>query len=410
MSDGALSQDEIDALLTGGSNPIDAGTEAPAQPPQESAPTTAAQPGGELSDAEVQAFQDLLGEVAESQGSNLSILTGKTITLGKPSVTLQAKSDLTGSLPEDLVEVRIDFTNGVPGEHFYILADETANTIAGLMMGQAGGELDDAALTAVTEAVQQITGSFTTALGDKFGLTLTISAPELEKVQQSNIKVPSSEPFVSARYPLSIEGESDSELVELFAAGVVKQIVASYAANQATNETQGVSAADQMGMQPSGAPAQQPGADIFGTESQNQLAGTPIEQQMNLGAVPGAGAPGAAVPGASQPNVQSLQFSELQSQETRAPGPGDQGNISLLMDVFMEMTVELGRTRKPIKEILGIGEGTILELDKLAGEPVDILVNHKLIAKGEVVVIDENFGVRVTEIISTGIERLGNIS
>jgi len=80
--------------------------------------------------------------------------------------------------------------------------------------------------------------------------------------------------------------------------------------------------------------------------------------------------------------------------------PAEQGNIGLLMDVFMEMTVELGRTKRLIKDILGMGEGTIIELDKLAGEPVDILVNHKLIAKGEVVVIDENFGVRVTEIVS----------
>ena len=79
---------------------------------------------------------------------------------------------------------------------------------------------------------------------------------------------------------------------------------------------------------------------------------------------------------------------------------GEHGNISLLMDVNMEMTVELGRTKKPIREILSMGEGTIIELDKLAGEPVDILVNHKLIANGEVVVIDENFGVRVTKIVS----------
>ena len=96
------------------------------------------------------------------------------------------------------------------------------------------------------------------------------------------------------------------------------------------------------------------------------------------------------------PNVQSLQYPSLQS----GVSPMEQGNIGLIMDVFMEMTVELGRTRKQIKEILGMGEGTIIELDKLAGEPVDILVNHKPIAKGEVVVIDENFGVRVTEILS----------
>jgi flagellar motor switch protein FliN/FliY len=95
-------------------------------------------------------------------------------------------------------------------------------------------------------------------------------------------------------------------------------------------------------------------------------------------------------------NVQSVQYPNLMPQVT----PQEQGNIGLIMDVSMEMTVELGRTRKLIKEILSMGEGTIIELDKLSGDPVDILVNHKLIAKGEVMIVDENFGVRVTEIVS----------
>ena len=116
--------------------------------------------------------------------------------------------------------------------------------------------------------------------------------------------------------------------------------------------------------------------------------------QMGMGGM-GMDAGGGGMP-FGQANVQSVQFPNLM------PHAGNQesGNIGLIMDVFMEMTVELGRTRKLIKEILAMGEGTIIELDKLAGEPVDILVNHKLIAKGEVVVIDENFGVRVTEIVS----------
>ena len=109
--------------------------------------------------------------------------------------------------------------------------------------------------------------------------------------------------------------------------------------------------------------------------------------------------------GMNVPNVQSLQFPNLSS----GMNSGEQGNIGLIMDVFMEMTVELGRTKRSIKDILGMGEGTIIELDKLAGEPVDILVNHKQIAKGEVVVIDENFGVRVTEILSP-MERVNDLS
>ncbi|KGT72702.1 hypothetical protein MA20_48710 [Bradyrhizobium japonicum] len=78
----------------------------------------------------------------------------------------------------------------------------------------------------------------------------------------------------------------------------------------------------------------------------------------------------------------------------------DSQNLNLLLDIPLQVTVELGRTKKLIKEILEMSAGSIIQLDKLAGEPVDILVNNKLIAKGEVVVIDENFGVRVTDIIS----------
>ena len=96
-------------------------------------------------------------------------------------------------------------------------------------------------------------------------------------------------------------------------------------------------------------------------------------------------------------HVQPVQYTDLnQGNEMSASTP----NLDLLLDIPLKVTVELGRTKKLIKEILELSQGSIIELDKLAGEPVDILVNNKMIAKGEVVVIDENFGVRVTDIIS----------
>jgi flagellar motor switch protein FliN/FliY len=103
----------------------------------------------------------------------------------------------------------------------------------------------------------------------------------------------------------------------------------------------------------------------------------------------------AKAPAASVP-VQQVQFASLQPQNM----PALSGNIGLLMDVPLQVTVELGRTKKLIREILDLGPGSVVELDKLAGEPIDVYVNTKLIAKGEVVVIDENFGVRITEIVS----------
>lgn len=146
----------------------------------------------------------------------------------------------------------------------------------------------------------------------------------------------------------------------------------------------------------------QMGAPMGGMAMGGAPMGMPMGSPMD--AMGGMGMGGMTMPGMNIPNVQSVQYPSLQ----QTVGAMEQGNIGLIMDVYMEMTVELGRTKKQIKEILGMGEGTIIELDKLAGEPVDILVNHKPIAKGEVVVIDENFGVRVTEILSP-IERVSDL-
>ena len=99
---------------------------------------------------------------------------------------------------------------------------------------------------------------------------------------------------------------------------------------------------------------------------------------------------------ASNVPVQSAQFTPLSS----TPVQVNDANIGLILDVPLQVNVELGRTKKSIKDILDLTKGSIVELDKLAGEPVDIMVNGKYLAKGEVVVIDENFGVRITEIVS----------
>ncbi len=389
MSDGALSQDEIDALLAGATS-MDTEAEAALEATQE--PQAVEQPGltqtGGFGEAEQNRFQDMLAEVAQSQGSILSMLTSKGISLGAPSVEVAAKEDIAGTLPDEVVQVKVDFTGDTPGSHAYYLPLEAANAVAGLMMGQSGGELDEAALSAVSEAVSQITGSMATALGDQVGKTLTPASPEAERQPKAEIALQEGEQFVCARYTLTIEGEADSTLTEVFSTDFATAIASS---GQPAAAGQAAAAAA-----PPSAPAGM-GAELGG-----------------LGLDMGAQSPGpmqpqaaAAAFGAPAPNVQPVQFGELQ---TGAAAQSSQGNISLLMDVFMEMTVELGRNKMPIKDILHIGEGTIIELDKLAGEPVDILVNQKLIAKGEVVVIDENFGVRVTEIIAKGIDQLGEVS
>ena len=178
-------------------------------------------------------------------------------------------------------------------------------------------------------------------------------------------------------------------------------------------ENYGISIADALGGgSKQDAPAQQPVQQPVMNQGVQMQMGQPMMNPMQMGGMQMGGMQMGGMPmggmnpmmGMGTPNVQTVQYPNLMGNAA----VGEQGNIGLIMDVFMEMTVELGRAKKQIKDILGMGEGTIIELDKLAGEPVDILVNHKPIAKGEVVVIDENFGVRVTEILAQG-ERVSDM-
>ena len=379
MSDGSLSQDEIDALL---------------QETDSLEIDTAMGGGGEpLSEQEKEQFLNILNEVAESQASNLNILIRKNVNLGKPVLELKSRDELAGELAEEVVEVKLDFSDGVKGEHSYLLTLESAVSIAGSMIGQPGVEIDDAALSAVAEAMSQISGTASTEIGNRIDRTVKTDPPDFKKTSKEDIRLPQGDNFVKLEYSLTLEGEAPTKLIELYSLSVVKEIAALSAGGGGGQQAQaGMEAAQ---VNPGGQ------ADIFGGGSAQppgflpgQTFGQPVGgQALGFGT------------GQQPPNVQPVQFANLQSSGATA----DQGNIGLLMDVFMEMTVELGRTKKLIREILGIGEGTIIELDKLAGEPVDILVNHKLIAKGEVVVIDENFGVRVTEIVSP-MERMSDLT
>lgn len=377
MSDGSLSQDEIDALLQG-SGGMDFDEESAG--------------GDDLSEQQIRAFEGVVSGTVDSQGSNFSMLVNSPVSMDKPAVSASRRDRLFGELDEQLVQIKLDYTSGISGDHLYLLSTETALAIAGPMMGQDGVELNDAAVNALQEAISQIHGPVSTALGEAAGATIMTGAPQGRSIGRDELDLPTGS-FAKVEYPVTIDG-SQYRIIELFAADIVNAV-----ARQASSGGAGAgqqSQAQQPQAQQSGAGGQAAGglaAMMGGGES----GGSDPMAEMFGGAAGGQSGGG--------PGVQSVQFPNLQGGQ----GSGEQGNISLLMDVYMEMTVELGRTRKLIKEILGMGEGTIIELDKLAGEPVDILVNHKLIAKGEVVVIDENFGVRVTEIVSP-MERVSNMS
>jgi flagellar motor switch protein FliN/FliY len=368
MSDGALSQDEIDALLAG----VDSSALGSPTP----APAATAMAG---SDDERKAIQGFLAGTIDAQSSNLSMLTGKDVSFRGPNVVPMSRDDLLAQLPETVTAVKADFNSGFPGEHCFIMGEDTAKAIAALMNKEENITLDEMAMSVLSEVVSQMIGSQITDLTNKTGnKSIAAVAPEAANVPKAVAALPGGT-FMCAVYQLNLGDGRTHQVWEVFGPSVSQDI------SQALNSKNGAAAPAQPAFSGMDMGAM-PNLSMGGGMPMGGMGGMPMGNMggMNMG-MPGMGAA-----------VQSVQFPSLMPQPTAQ----EQGNIGLIMDVYMEMTVELGRTRKLIKEILGMGEGTIIELDKLAGEPVDILVNHKLIAKGEVVVIDENFGVRVTEIVS----------
>ncbi|GHV42042.1 flagellar motor switch protein FliN [Spirochaetia bacterium] len=348
MSDGALSQDEIDALLAG----VDSGAGG-------SAPAAAGGGGG--SEPDRQALQGFLSSTVAAQSSNLSSMTGATVTITGPQGSFINRDAFLAQLPDTVTAIKVDFSSGFPGEHLFLLPEAAAKNIAGLMTKEDNIELDEMAMSVIGEAIGTIVGSQITALTGKTGnKSIANAPPEAANVPKAVAALPGGDFFVAA-YQLNLGDGQNNQFWEILGPAVAGDIARAL----------------------SPAPAPSLGGMDLGALG-GAMGGGGMNNMMGMS------------PMGQQANVQSVQFPSLVSRPTAQ----EAGNIGLIMDVFMEMTVELGRTRKLIKEILGMGEGTIIELDKLAGEPVDILVNHKLIAKGEVVVIDENFGVRVTEIVS----------
>ncbi|MCL2599781.1 MAG: flagellar motor switch protein FliN [Treponema sp.] len=355
MSDGALSQAEIDALLSGGGGASTA---------------TAAPPKG-MPDTDKKALEAFLASTTNAQSSNLSMMTGATVGLSGPQLTVNGRELFLSQLPETVTVVKVDFSSGFPGEHMFIIPEDGAKSIASLMNKEENIQLDEMAMSVIGEVVSQMVGHQITALADKTGNKSIASVPpEATNILKTVVALPAGD-FVAATYQLDLGGGNFFQIWEVLGPSVASDIARALSGGQAQNVK---------GAAP-GMPSGIGGLNMSG-------------MQMGMGGI-GMDAGGGGMP-FGQTNVQSVQFPNLMPHG----GHQESGNIGLIMDVYMEMTVELGRTRKLIKEILAMGEGTIIELDKLAGEPVDILVNHKLIAKGEVVVIDENFGVRVTEIVS----------
>ena len=348
MSGGSLSQEEIDALLKAGADP---------EPPAEEPAATAGGPVPDLDAPE----RDTIGEVGNicmsSAATTLSLLLSRPVQITTPLVEIVGEEEVRSQFDAPALIVSIDYTEGLDGRNVFLISIPDASVVADLMMGGEGtpaDELSELHTSAIAEAMNQMMGSASTAMAEMAGRRVDISAPQIRTLdlaaetalEELGIRAA----MVRTSFQLRVGELLDTTLMQLMPIDFARALVDGL-------------------MHPAAAPAAEPPAG---------------EDARHLHALP------------APPLAQPVAFPSLDDVPA-SPGGSD---ISLLLDVPLQVTVELGRTQLKIRNVLELVPGSIIELDKLAGEPVDVLVNGKPIARGEVGVIDEEFGVRITDVAS----------
>lgn len=410
MDGGILSQDEINALLSG----MDLSGDDPSS--DSSAPAGVSDQEL-LSDIE----KDAIGEVANismgTSATTLYSLVNKRVDITTPTVKILKWEELLGSYDKPCVFININYTVGLDGSNILILKEDDVKIITDLMMGGDGtnidGDLGEIHLSAISEAMNQMMGSSATSLSSMLGKMIDISPPKASLIDINDLNPETdmdnflSGTFVSISFRMQIGDLIDSSILQLYPLDFARELYQIFMNNQMGGDGAADSApvpeapkAEEQPQTPPPAPAPQPAPmpdANYGMPPQGY--GMPLQ---GYGMPPqGYGMPpqGYGMPpqGYGNVNVSPAQFQSFSQPSVMANSPE---NINLIMDVPLEVTVELGRTKKSIADILDFAPGTIIELDKIAGEPIDVLVNGKFVAKGEVVVIEESFGIRVTEIIN----------
>lgn len=393
--DGMLSQEEINALLNG-MNTDD---------------TSSGGPSDILTDEE----KDAVGEISNismgTAATTLFSLVNQKVNITTPVVEYAKWDDIVNSYDKPCVFIQIYYEEGLDGHNVLILKEADVKIIADLMMGGDGtniaGELSELHLSAISEAMNQMMGSAATSISSMLEKKVNISPPSasvvdlFDHIKGENIAPFLKGDFVKVSFHMVIGNLVDSVLMQLypfdFARDLYKQFVhaTSMVPDVPTRPVQ------EKAPQVASPPPQAAQTPLQDNQAQGAMQQMP-QMQQGYNPYPYPYPPGAMppmqfmMPPTQDVNVQPVQFANFQQNMNPVIQPE---NIDLLMDVPLEVTVELGRTSKSIKEILDFTPGTIIELNRLAGEPIDVLVNGKFVAKGEVVVMEEAFGIRVTEII-----------
>ena len=377
MSNGFLSQEEIDSLLGGGD-----GKDQSVSKEKETNIEM-------LSDIE----KDLLGEIGNiSMGSASTALyqiINQKVNITTPVVTHTTLNDIKEGFETPTIILEVEYTTGIIGRNILIIKTEDAAVIANLMMGGDGKpenhELTEIEISAVQEAMNQMIGSAATSMATMFSRKVDIAPPKSriwrDKNEELSDQIPGDEGIVRVNFRMTIGDIVDSNIMQIFPVATAKKIVSIMMGKDDETENRVVETQESVRVE---APVQ--------TVDSKPIVEEPVRVETS------ASAPIKPV------EVHTANFQPLiQSSSSSA-----HKNIDLILDVPLGISVVLGRTKKSIKEILDLGTGSLIELDKLAEEPVEILVNGKKIAFGEVVVVDENFGVRITSSVS-GAERIKSL-
>lgn len=386
-NNGSLSQEEINALLNDVQS--DSASESDKNNQEENT---------ELYLTSIE--KDTIGEIGNislgSSATALSTLLCMKVEITTPTVSIVRKTGLTEEFPYEHVSLQVNYVEGFDGENIFLMKASDAAIISDIMLGGSGEEvneeLSDIALSAVQEAMNQMMGSSATSMSTVFSKRVDISPPvveyeDIDKLEEVYEKI-DEEVFVKVSFQLKVGDLIDSNIMQLIPLNFAKELVNNLLEPEPESIAEEQSESVLEEAEVDNIPAQQQATEQSKDEQDS-------DEPQQIGVKAQKNAP-----------VQTASFSEFQPVDLSTK---NQRNLDMLLDVPLQVTVELGRTRQNVSEILELASGSIIELDKLAGEPVDVLVNNKLIAKGEVVVIEENFGVRVTDIVSKA-DRLKNLN
>ena len=424
--DGMLSQDEINALLNGMSADDSADNETSETPQESNESASDNTPNTDKPEALSDTEKDAVGEISNismgTAATTLSSLLNQKVNITTPRVEVADWDKLSRKYDRPCVMLQIRYKEGIDGYKVLILKERDVKIFTDLMMGGTGNvddgeELTDLHLSAIGEAMNQMMGSAATSLSSMFNRKIDISPPIaniVETYNEMDETLPQflNDNFVIVAFKMQIGDLIDSEIMQLYPIDFAKELLTMFSIDQeaqsdnSSASTEPTPAEQTAAPQPQAATApqaatvpQQPMPDMSQQGMMQQgmpMQGMPYGYGMPMQGMPyGYGMPMQQAP-VKDVNVSPASFQPFQADVNPLV---QQENIDLIMDVPLEVTVELGRVSKSIKDILDFAPGTIVELNKIAGEAVDVLVNGKYVAKGEVVVIEENFGVRITEII-----------